>query len=870
MRRNIVAAAALAAALAAPSAYAHLDHPVPTISGTAPPLSTEFNSGGENADWELLATIPTANPHSDLDFFTQNGEMYASVGVLGIAANGGGQNILRLTNKDGEVEPELVANHPSAACPQDPSASLGLQHDVEATPKGEVILNTSFARARRTDAQLLIDATDAAGRCHDQGTGGIQSAPRGGLEIIDITDVTQPKEIGLTSHIGQSHTVNVDPRRPHIAYSVTSDRVPVNAEGTRANETATDTGRFAHDGFEVVDLRSCLEAPLGTIPPGTSIADKRNLCKPQVYRYRWPSVDIALGHTNRDHVYGCHELELYPDDRLTCAGGAAMMMFDMSGAFDDNGTPADFTDDKPRGTPLPCKLRDSSTTIAAYRTGAKVTDCVFGEMDGKPVDLGIPGWKEIGSPSLEGVQHLGSAFHQGRETSTGALDPAYPATEDIDFDHEAELTHSRRFVIASDERGGGVTGGAQCSPGVDLQFANGGLHAYSVDRLLKSTPKAEDAEARAAAAFQSYARTSKGDKSIFRAPVRTQPQASFCTAHVFQQIPGQNRIFMGWYSQGTQVVDFKENPDGTLDFEQAGYFVPEGANQWVSHIFKVDANPDGTFTYYGATGDGIVGDAGRNGMDVYKVTLPAPPAPAPRAAGVDEKESGGGQGGANSNPRSGGGSGQENACAQSSGFQRVSARARGRGLRISFVRRETTPVSVDVFQAARKSKPTKHRRVARFTGRRKGFTWSGRRGGRFVPNGVYFVRYRTKAPDGSTDTRTVTLVRRNGRFRLAREHQRGERCGLVSAAALSSPAFGGPRGKALGITFRLAELARVTVLVKRKDKVVKRWRTRAYEGGRTIRLKLPAAGTRRGEHRVVIVAERGTRRATVRLSSRRL
>jgi hypothetical protein len=64
------------------------------------------------------------------------------------------------------------------------------------------------------------------------------------------------------------------------------------------------------------------------------------------------------------------------------------------------------------------------------------------------------------------------------------------------------------------------------------------------------------------------------------------------------------------------------------NFERAGYFVPMNANQWVSAVFKVEDNDDGTFTYYGATGDGIVGDAGRNGMDVYRVTLPAPPKPA--------------------------------------------------------------------------------------------------------------------------------------------------------------------------------------------------------------------------------------------------
>jgi len=85
---------------------------------------------------------------------------------------------------------------------------------------------------------------------------------------------------------------------------------------------------------------------------------------------------------------------------------------------------------------------------------------------------------------------------------------------------------------------------------------------------------------------------------------------------------------MGWYSQGTQVVDFVEHADGSFEFKEAGYFIPENANEWVSHVFKVERNADGTFTYFGATGDGIIGaGVGRSAIDVYKVTLPAPPAP---------------------------------------------------------------------------------------------------------------------------------------------------------------------------------------------------------------------------------------------------
>jgi hypothetical protein len=228
----------------------------------------------------------------------------------------------------------------------------------------------------------------------------------------------------------------------------------------------------------------------------------------------------------------------------------------------------------------------------------------------------------MGAPSLAGVKYLGSIHHQGRGAGDTPVTPAFDSTQDIDFDHEAELSGSGDLLIATDERGGGVAPpGASCSPDVDNPAGNGGVHFYDVDRLETDGP---GSPRRAHAA---YARTPSGGKAIYRAPIRTQPQADLCTAHVFQQIPGQNRIFMGWYSQGTHVVDFVERRDGTVRTREAGFFIPEQANEWVSHVFKFRRNEDGTFTYWGATGDFNLGTAGRSAIDVYKVKLPPPPTP---------------------------------------------------------------------------------------------------------------------------------------------------------------------------------------------------------------------------------------------------
>jgi hypothetical protein len=463
-----------------------------------------------------------------------------------------------------------------------------------------------------------VDATDNPGRCHDQGTaGGLTGAPQGGLELIDVTNINDPVEIGLTSHAGESHTVNIDPKRPHIAYSVTSDAVSINAAGHRENEILGDDDRRDLDGFEVVDMSSCMY-----FSAGTTVPQKRDRCRPKVYRFRYPSANIALGHTEKSAIYGCHELEIYPDDKLTCGSGGALIVFDMKGVFDDRGTPTKFTDDRVRGRggAMPCRVRASSSA-APFFTAAKVTDCVDGLGPGTD-DLDIPHWLAAGKPGeLLGVRYLGSVHHMGR--GAGGPITTYDSTQDIDFNHEAEYSASRRFLIATDERGGGVSPpGATCptSP-ADNPQGNGGVHFYRADRLFTNGPPAS-----AEAAWTSYARKPNGAKAIYRATVRTQPEVSTCTAHVFQQIPGQNRIFMGWYSQGTQVVDFVENSNGTVEPREAGFFIPANANEWVSHVFKVQRNANGTYTYWGAAADFALG-AGRNAVEIYKVTLPAPPRP---------------------------------------------------------------------------------------------------------------------------------------------------------------------------------------------------------------------------------------------------
>ena len=453
----------------------------------------------------------------------------------------------------------------------------------------------------------------------------------------------------------------------------------------------------------------------------------------------------------------------------------------------------------------------------------------------------------------------------GREDSVGALEPAYDSAEDVDFDHELEFTDSRKFIIGTDERGGGVTGGAQCSPGADLSFANGGLHAYSVDRLQKTTPTGDDPAARAAEAFKAYAKDSSGNKAIFRTPIETRPQATFCTAHVFQQIPGENRIFMGWYSQGTQVIDFTENKDGTLDFKRAGYFIPELANEWVSAIFKVERNADGTSTYYGATGDGVVGDAGRNGIDIYKVTLPPAPVPPNRVPPANAPP------GTNPNaPITPGLPGPSDpttpdpGCAIASGFTTAAIAPQGRGLSFEFSRALDAPVRADLFQSS-VGKRLVRKRVARFEDKTQSFVFKGKKG---LKDGTFVARLRIKVPGRGIDTRRFSLVRKNGRFTVLEPFKSPVTCGLLRKSELNSNAFGGKKNGALGISFKLGAAASVEVVVRRGQKVVRTFKAKTFQPKRLRRLRFKAK--QRGKYTVTLTATRAQQQATATLIARRV
>jgi hypothetical protein len=135
-------------------------------------------------------------------------------------------------------------------------------------------------------------------------------------------------------------------------------------------------------------------------------------------------------------------------------------------------------------------------------------------------------------------------------------------------------------------------------------------------------------------------------------------------------------------------------------------------------------------------------------------------------------------------------------CATAAALRRVSVRPRGRGLRITLLRRTAGRARIDVLrQAAGRRVLPRPRRVARLHTTRRALTWRAA-GAR---DGWYTVRVELAG-----DVRTLVLQRSGGRFHRRATSVRRPACGAIRAFRLARPVFGGPSGRGLAVTVRLA------------------------------------------------------------------
>jgi len=544
-RLSLLALFALILGLAVVATPAAADHtnpntPLAPTEGGPPPTLTTFGEGA----WEFIDNFPI-NPGTDLEFFQAGGDVYVASGTLGQAPEDHvGQRIVRLTT-NGAVAPEWRADHGSAACLIGTTGVTGLQHDSQVTGY--------------TDPELLVDTTDATGRCHDTGTNG------GGLEIIDISGIEdpsfEPREIHLTRQAGFSHTHTVDAKRPWIVYNSSSDF----------------SGR---PWIDVVDIRSCLG--LGAL----TLAQKRDACRPVVHRIPFQpdwsrQRNWFDGQLRPGSEAACHDISSV-GNRLYCAALNATLIFDVSKlTLPKSGAV--------RGTPLSCTVTDGTDTTA------KVTDC---------------SGAGPGSPQAEGWSFLGTFNHPGRDclpppgnSQTCNSNLFVPPSEGVSVSHEADPTHDGKWMLVTDERGGGVVPpGASCAPGVDNPQGNGGAHVFDI---------------RNPSNIQ-YALTPSGEKAVFISDI-VNPAATFCDIHVIEHIPGEQRLIVAYYSSGTKIVDYFIDKSGRWTFRETASLMLPGPNTWAVEDFLIKRNKDGTRTYF------FVASDIQRGIDVFSWTGPPNP-----------------------------------------------------------------------------------------------------------------------------------------------------------------------------------------------------------------------------------------------------
>jgi hypothetical protein len=574
-----VAASLILLVLATPARADHTDPREPqarlgtdggVVSGTtqyligeeAPePLNGAITSGA--GTWHFIHNFP-ANPGTDLKTFRIGRDVYAASGTLGQGSTQHvGQRIVRLTI-GGEVAPTWVADHGSAACfTSNPSGTTGLQHDVAVAPA--------------MNPKVLIDATDATSRCHDP--------DGGGLEIVDISGVErrgfEAREIHLTRHAGTSHTVTVDATRPWIVYNNSSQFA-------------------AMPWVDVLDIRSCLG------PEQQPLEVKRQRCRPKVYRMEfepewtqqrdWDSGELVPGSDAT-----CHDITAVPG-RLYCAGLNATLVLDVSNLTDARGNV--------RGKPLPCEVIDGTDTTA------KVTDCSQA-IEVNP-GTALPGDEEElpQLPEAAGWKLLGTYHHPGRscapppEHVTNCNGNLFVDSADgVSVSHEADPVLGGKYLLVTDERGGGVVPpSSSCTPGIDNPIGNGGAHVLDIRKPAKID----------------YALTPSGEKAVFRGEILV-PAATFCDIHVIEPIAGEHRILAAYYSQGTKIVDYAVDAKGRWTFDEVASMALAGANTWTVSNFKTIRNADGTRTYYFMASDI------QRGIDVFSWTGPANPSSSPRA-----------------------------------------------------------------------------------------------------------------------------------------------------------------------------------------------------------------------------------------------
>ena len=290
---------------------------------------------------------------------------------------------------------------------------------------------------------------------------------------------------------------------------------------------------------------------------------------------------------------------------------------------------------------------------------------------------------------------------------------------------------------------------------------------------------------------------------------------------------GGGLVALAEYEDGTRLVQIL--PNGKI--VEQGFFLPLGGATSAPHWNPYD--PHYVYSIDYERGVDVLKYTGSTYVPDAAGTVPAQPGTTPGTG--DEAANAPTEG--RTSARS-----QAAPCAAAAGFDAVTARAAGHGVRLDARLREGRSFDVSVYQASRGRTVLGERRLARFHGKRAAVTWKA---SSHLADGYYLARFATTVGRRS-DVRTITLERRHGRFVVARPFEQPTPCGAFSAFTLSAPVFGGTAGRALRISYRLPRRARsVTVEALVGNTVIRRL-TGGGRRGRTYELTLPASVAKAG------------------------
>lgn len=353
-----------------------------------------------------------AAPLGEMLPFSRDGRKYmiASDSVYGLT-------VIDVTNPKTPVSVSTYAS--SFGCPTaDPEfiASSGLAQDPR-NKFGSVLINAGLGATGwendlsvTPDGRIAVIGMDAPGRCHDP--------MAGGLEFVDLTDLSNPRPLHLTRNVGDAHSAGIDPFHPWLAWVSSSD---------------------GNDFVDVIDFRSCLGGVANI-----------EACAPTVGRIpftqrEYPSLRDPAAPARDKVSDGCHDVR-FTATRAYCAAIDNTLIFDttkIAGASLADGEGLS-------GTLLTSGPNACNTVDATRAPGVKVTDCsgwnaaAWEQRSGAGVD----------APLIALIEHDGSK----------------PATQDISIAHQAEPIEGGKILLITDERGGGLNAGTPACPGGGAWF----------------------------------------------------------------------------------------------------------------------------------------------------------------------------------------------------------------------------------------------------------------------------------------------------------------------------------------------------------------------------------------------------------------